>query len=231
MSRFSLILATTALLAVAGIQAHAQNIVQNGGFETGDLTDWTSNHNGNFPWEVDAAASGHGVPFDGTFFASTACFGADCITGSPSEQASLSQDLATTIGDSYTLDFWFGTAGNGNPMELQALFGGAVVEDLVNVGPLAYTEFTISGLIATSTTTTLEFLGRQDPLWNELDDVSVTDETLASAPEPASWLLGFGGMLVLATLVRQKRCATNSLCADLYLSWRRPLQPKAKLTP
>jgi len=197
MSKFSLIIAA-ALFAIAGTQAHADNIVLNGGFETGDFTDWTVNSSANFPWEVDSAAGGHGVPFAGSFFASNACVGSTCITGTPVQQDSLSQDLATVVGDSYTLDFWFGTFDNGNPMELQALFGGVVVEDLLNIGSTNYNEYTVTGLVATSTSTELEFLGRQDPEWDELDNVSVTDTTVSGAPEPGSWALGFGGLLALA---------------------------------
>jgi hypothetical protein len=198
MHNFSLTIAAVALLAIAGTQAHAGNIVMNGGFETGDFTGWTVNSSANFPWEVDSASTGHGVPFAGSFFASNACVGSTCITGTPTQQDSLSQNLTTTVGDSYTLDFWFGTSGNGNPMELQALFGGVVVEDLLNIGPSPYTEYTVSGLVAGSTTTELEFLGRQDPLWDELDAISVTDTTPAgSAPEPAGFALGLSGLVTL----------------------------------
>jgi MYXO-CTERM domain-containing protein len=204
MQKFSLTFAAAALLAAAGTQAHAANIVLNGGFETGDFTDWTvGNASGDDPWRVATAGFVGNDPFDGTYFASTGCVGSTCITGAPSQQASLSQNLATTVGDTYTLDFWFGSAGN--PMELQALFGGTVVEDLLNIGRTPYTEYTISGLVATSPTTQLEFLGRQDPAWDELDDVSVTDTTVAGAPEPASWMLGFGGVLALAGLRRRAR--------------------------
>ena len=41
------------------------------------------------------------------------------------------------------------------------------------------TEYTISGLVATSTTTALQFLARQDPGYNQLDNVSVTDNSAA----------------------------------------------------
>ena len=204
MKIFSRIFAAAALLAVAGTQAHAANIVLNGGFETGDLTDWSVNTSSVYPWEVDTSGQGFGnVPFDGTYFASMGCVGSQCITGVPSRQASLSQSLSTTVGDTYTLNFWFGSA-YGNPMEVQALFGGAVVEDLVSIGVTPYTEYTVSGLVATSTTTQLEFLGRQDLGFNELDDVSVTDNG-PTAPEPAFWLLGLGGMLTLAAARRLVR--------------------------
>jgi MYXO-CTERM domain-containing protein len=204
MRNVSLIFAAAALLAVSGKQAHAVNIVLNGGFETGDFTNWSVNLSSVFPWEVDTSGQGFGnVPFDGTYFASTGCVGLHCITGTPPQQASLSQDLSTTVGDAYTLDFWFGTA-YGNPMEVQALFGGAVVEDLPNIGVTPYTEYTVSGLVATSTTTQLEFLGRQDLGFNELDDVSVTDNG-PTAPEPAAWLLGLGGLLTLVAARRLVR--------------------------
>jgi hypothetical protein len=196
MKKFRLTLTAAAVFAVAATQAHAANIVVNGGFETGDFTSWTANTNSASPWQVDVAGSHGNNPFDGTFYASTGCLGAQCITGTTSQQASLSQDLTTVVGDSYTLDFFFGSAGD--TMELQALFGGAVAEDLTGLGTTPYTEYTVSGLVATSTTTTLEFLGRQDPAWDELDDVSVVDDGAAAAPEPAAWMLGLSGLVALA---------------------------------
>ena len=191
------------------------NIVLNPGFETGDLTDWTVNLNSDLPWNVqpggDGGSNGNG-PFAGTYYASTGCVGAPCITndiGAGSPVGSwLYQDLSTSIGTTYTLSFEFSSAGT--PMELQVLWGGTLEADLTGLSGGPYTLYTVGNLTASSTTTRLEFIGRQDPGYDALDSVCVSSSTdcgVASAvPEPFSFALtGFG--LAALGLARFRRRA------------------------
>src|ERR1039458_6964090 len=139
----------------------AGNIVSNCGFETGDFTDWTQ-----AGWGVSASGGPSGkVSNSGSYYAYTGCVGSDCISV---PNAYLYQDLTTVALDNYTFSFYF--SSEGAPMELQALFGGGTPFDLVNL-PAAdgYTYYSTT-VTATSTTTQLEFLGRQDPGFNALDD-------------------------------------------------------------
>jgi hypothetical protein len=169
------------LVLASGVHGSAQ-IVQNGNFAAGG-TDWTTTQtNNDYPW---------GFVTDGTYgtYASTGCIGQTCITGPDGEQANLFQDLTTVPGDSYTLSFEYNPA-DGTPTELEALFGGTVATDLVDVpnnNGLLVT-YTISGLVATSSSTQLEFLGRQDPSYNVLTDVSVVQGG-PSVPEGGASLL------------------------------------------
>jgi len=117
------------------------------------------------------------------------------------QQAYLYQDLTTVAGDTYTLSFEF--AGDGNAMELQAWFGGTLAEDLVNIGDTGLEEYVIPDLVATSTTTELEFLGRQDPGYDELTDVSVTTGSSVT-PEPGTLGLLGTGVLGLLGFARRK---------------------------
>jgi hypothetical protein len=194
------------------------NIVQNGGFETGDFTGWTINQLSEETWRIS------GDPHTGTWGASTGCVGPDCITGEPTSQNSLSQMLSTNAGDSYALSFFYdpGRVETGSGIsELLVQWGGTTVADLLIDGTIllvrsdistitpapGYNIYTVSGLMATSTSTQLTFLGRQDPSFSLLDDIVVTDNSAAAAPEPSSYALAAGGLLVLAiAAVRRSSC-------------------------
>jgi hypothetical protein len=191
-----------ALLGSA-LPAAADNIVVNGDFSAGPTegsgAGWTDNLNvyGYGIWGF-VYLGDHGDP--NISDALTGCQGEICIDGSGVWLGSLSQLLPTNAGDSYTLSFLY-NAGSGSPNELQVLFGGSVVEDLLNLDSDTFATYTISGLVATSTSTELEFLGREDTSDLALTEVSVTDDGPAPTPEPSSlYLLGSGlaGLLALA---------------------------------
>lgn len=177
------------------------NLVLNGDFETGNLTDWTNNPNSSDPWTVT-----DGSPVIGTFSASTGCVGAQCTDETNLPTASyLFQNLATVAGTDYTLTFEF-TPDNGTPNELKVLWGGAVVDDLVNVPDTGFVDYIVANLVATSGSTQLEFLGRQDPGFDRLDSVDV-EAAGTVVPEASTWammLIGFGGLSAL-TLAHRKR--------------------------
>jgi hypothetical protein len=171
------------------------NLVQNPGFETGDFTFWTANSTSDSPWFVTAFG-----PTIGGFSASTGCTGDTCINGTSAQQASLSQTITTVSGQNYVLGFFFQT--QGTPNELKVLFGNTVAFDLVDTpgtGALVAYSTTVA---ATSNSTTLTFLGRQDPGFDRLDDVSV-NATGTSTPEPSTLLL-VGGLLPLAAAFRRR---------------------------
>lgn len=184
--RFAAALALVISPLVFLTPASADNIVLNPGFETGSFADWTVNTASSNPWEVDSDS-----PFEGTFFASTGCVGAPCISGTADQMATLSQDLATTAATTYTLSFEL-AANEGPPGELQVLWDGSLVLDLGpggTLGLIPYTLETVLNLTASSSSTQLEFVGRQDPGVLALDNVDVEAAGSATAPEPASVLL------------------------------------------
>jgi Carbohydrate binding domain/PEP-CTERM motif len=174
------------------------NLVVNGDFETGDFTGWTLTGNlgdlyvGNSP----------NAPHSGSFAAELG------EVGSPGFMA---QDLATTPGGTYTLSFWLiGTASAGPPNLFSASFGGTTLLDLVNYqSPTTYTEFVYSGLVASSSSTTLQFGFQQNPSYAALDDVSVVQTGTTAIPEPSS--LGLAAIAVVSGIGywgRRRRLAT-----------------------
>lgn len=84
----------------------------------------------------------------------------------------LSQVLATTAGQTYTLSFELAQTGNDGQNDFSVQFGGSTVFSLVNAIAFGYTLETVT-VTATSSSTTLAFFGRNVPSWYELDDVSV----------------------------------------------------------
>jgi len=185
-----------AVIVVIGLMvpwpAGAANIVSNPGFETGSFAPWVRNPSADLPWLVVGSGSGI-LPHSGSFFAQTGCIPVVCITPDPATNGNwLYQDLPTVSGTRYNLSFFYASNSPG-PAELQVLWGGSVVLSDTTVGSTAYVPITVSNLLATSSTTRLEFLGEQVPTFNGLDDVDVEGARGVSVPEPNPLaLLGLG---------------------------------------
>src|SRR5579871_3073733 len=160
--------------------AFGANIVVNPGFETGSFAPWVANTSSDHAWCVDCTGPG---AFAGTNWASTGCVGAQCITNDTSALnpvgAWLYQDLSTVASTVYTLSFEFASAGT--PMELEVLWNGSTVLDLTGLASGPYTLYTVNNLTAVGSTTRLEFLGRQDPSYDGLDNVCVSSSTDCSS--------------------------------------------------
>jgi hypothetical protein len=170
-------------------------LVVNGGFETGDFTGWTVNDPSGFS-HVDLN------PHSGTFSAWLAGLGVDGI---------LTQTIPTIPGDLYRFSFWEATDG-GTPNDFSAKFGGVTVFSVRNDTTHGYVLHTFT-VMATSTSTVIQFAGRNDPAWNYLDDVSVVDLTNPPAFGAANWFVappgGPGSYELFATWVAAPGNATN----------------------
>ena len=133
------------------------NLVVNGGFETGNFTGWTIG-----PYEPGQ-----------TIITTNSHSGMYAAALSPaSALGSLSQTLATTPGQQYTLDLWLANMSSGPDDFMIKWNGVAVAPEIVNEKAQGYTEYKFD-LVATGAATVLEFDYRQDPTQWRLDDVSV----------------------------------------------------------
>ena len=169
--------------------ATAGNIVLNPSFESGSAN-WTLDNNGN-PWFINSQ------PHSGSLDIESQCAGAICVD--PVNGTFFYQNLSTVIGQTYSLSFW--AFVEGAPDEIKVTWGGVTALDIVNpvVPNDVYAQYSTTSLLATSTTTQLEFFGRQDPNQSlGVDDISVT-----AIPEPSSLALISVALLIAAGFRRR----------------------------
>jgi hypothetical protein len=162
------------------------NSILNGGFEDPAFSDWAVEQaaSGSALFEGGSAHTGH----------SAAWFGA---VGTIAD--TISETFATTPGVTYVLTFWVAHAGAAVSNSFAAFWDGVPVLTLVNAGSFGYTEYTFSE-VATDTTTTISFSGRDVLSFFRLDDVNVTE-----TPEPWTVVLTGLGFLSLLTLAHRTR--------------------------
>ena len=184
------------LIALQGVGS-AANLVVDPGFENPVLTPWVT---GGHTWSLTSSN-----PHTGAQGVETGCIGPACVAADTDPlSAWIFQDLATTNGSSYDLTFWLGLRKNPTDPsvnEVKVLWGGAEVFDIQNIVDPAFVQFTVSGLVASGSTTRLEFFGRNDPGVVSLDDISV-DASAGAVPEPAAFLLLGAGLAGFARLRR-----------------------------
>jgi hypothetical protein len=150
----------------------------NGGFETGDFTDWTltGSTNNNFALagddtELDGDAVLTGV--NDWQFVHSGLYGA--FLGQDGSVAYLAQTMPTTAGQPYLLSFWLTSVaydGSTTPSGLVVNWNGKTLLNQTNLGAFGWTnmQFIVS---ATTPRTILQFGVRDDPAAVGLDDVSV----------------------------------------------------------
>ncbi len=185
----------------------------NGGFETGDFSDWRflGNPASSFPVAIDDGPVGNILPgVTYAQFVHSGLYGA--FLGQNSSLASLSQSLPTVASQYYLLSSWLSSiAYNGltKPNEFRIKWNGKTLFDHTNMGAFGWTNLQFL-VAATGSATTLEFDFRDDPGALALDDI-----TLQAVPTPVFQTVTLNGGTVsfawdaLPGLAYQLQFATN----------------------
>jgi hypothetical protein len=179
------------LLLVATGPAQAQELVVNGGFETGNFQGWTQGGN--------TGATGVGTADDGVLVHSGQ-FAA--FLGPVDSHGTLSQVVPTVAGTTYTLAYWLANDG-GTPSFFSAALNGTMIAGSVLNNPDAFNYREYSFDFTAAGPTTLQFEFQQIPAFFYLDDVSVAP--VSPVPEPASLTLFGLGLVPLAGYAWRRR--------------------------
>jgi len=150
-------------------------IVQNGGFETGDLTDWTLVGNTADGSNIFNAVVNAGSLSDGTGsnYVHSGAFG---MFLGDTNLATLSQSFPTTPGQNYRLSFWVDNPvkGSGQSFTANWITGGSTGQIFALTNPPVLTWTNVIALVsATGTNTTLQFVAQNPPGGFGLDDLTV----------------------------------------------------------
>ncbi|HEX4349221.1 MAG TPA: protease pro-enzyme activation domain-containing protein [Verrucomicrobiae bacterium] len=159
-----------------------QSIVQNGGFETGDFSDWTFTGDtiigGTVCNAVEPDWVVSGVAYNFSDMAHSGYFGA--FLRQIGYAATLSQTLVTTPGQQYVVSYWLSNPVSGSMQTFNVSWNGADMTDfgLTNPPVFGWTSFQCV-VTACDTNSTLEFAAENDVVGFNFDDVSVTPVPLA----------------------------------------------------
>jgi hypothetical protein len=197
LKKFGIALFAVLLVSFVVAPCGAAELVQNGGFETGNFSNWTTTLASS--GSLVGVSSASGVPsvqvHAGTY---AAYFGA---TGTQDD--SISQTLATVAGQSYTFSFWLDHPFGRSTNDFSAFWdGGAPVLSLTNSLLFPYTQYSFTETALTSSTV-IRFSGLENPAYFYLDDVSVQGPQ--SVPEPISLFLFGAGLMGMTVIGRKTR--------------------------
>lgn len=158
--------------------------IQNGGFETDDLQNWTLDGDPFDTFVDDGASFSDMGPHSGSFFAALGTF----LT-----PASLSQSIITIPGRTYLISLYFNSPDGATNTEFSVKWNGATLFDQLNVPAIGWTnlQFTVT---AATTVGTLQFAYDNDLSFFGLDDVSITPVV----KPPALTITRAGANVVLA---------------------------------
>jgi len=191
---------TTCTLAACLGQAAASPILQNGSFETGDLSGWQV-LSGNVTVQHDYGET------DG-YYAAILGYG---DSGGPN--FTLAQTFATTAGATYTVSFDWASSPNPKLQSVDVTVTGngpvLLSQGLAGIGalPSPYQHYAYT-FVADSSSSTLTFTDTSPSSFQSdqtLDNVVVT----SAVPEPASYLSLLAGLAGLAAVFRARKSSMH----------------------
>jgi PEP-CTERM motif len=188
------------VLILTGSERAVADLIQNGGFETGDFTDWTLTPAPSFLVEP----SGHGgIPsHSGSYHLN--------IGSTTADPGIISQTVSDMPGSNYTLSMWL--LGDGGPNFFSVKWNGTAIYDMAIPDtlhvPIPY-YIQLSFVVQGTGSDTVTLSGGDDgnsPGAIALDDVSLVPGGALAAPEPSSLTLVLGvGILGLAAYRWRRR--------------------------
>ena len=195
--------ASTLLLVASG--ASATDLITNGGFETGNLSGYTST--GAF---VSVLGSDANPPYAPDKDSYDAVFGTQRIAGT------LSQSFSDQAGAPITISFDLADpAGSSSTSFFDASFDETSLLQVTTPAAFGYTHYSFSETGTGSDI--ILFSARNDPNFFELDDLDV-EEAVSDAPEPTTWALLIGGVALIGGMLRFQRRRTFSSVAQTTFS-------------
>lgn len=175
--------------------AQAYQLVDNGGFETGDFTGWS------LSGDISYSGIGESVMHTGDY---------GFYSGSLEGNTYLEQVVQTAPGQEHTLSFWMSRDAQVNPFEepLNSFMvfwdgGWDPVFELQNFSEQNYEFYSLS-LQAVNAESLLSFYFFDSQSFINLDDVSMTTADISPVPVPGTLALLASGLVGLAGL-RKKR--------------------------
>lgn len=169
--------------------ARAANLVENGDFETGNLSGWELSGNRGYTGLTNSD------PIAGNFSATL---------GPVGSLGHLAQHVATRAGVSYTISFRLSNEWGGMN-SFEAFFDGVSLLALSAAEPFAARRYQFVRSAA-SNNAELRFSYRHDPSFWYLDDIAVAPAD--AVPEPGSWALMFAGFGLAGYALRRRRVRT-----------------------
>lgn len=156
-----------------------QNLVENGGFETGDFTDWTLVGDGE---SYQDQGLGVGLLIENAVINSQSFTGASgyihsgtnaAALGESGFLATLSQNIPTVPQASYRISFWLVNKTNAVTEQFELSWDGNAIYNILNPKVFAWTNLNFV-VTATDTNSVLQFAAENDQGYFGLDDVSVS---------------------------------------------------------